>query len=107
MAVESEKRDRQISALAGQSENNDRQIAALIGRSVDHDVHLARTGERLDALAQSLQLLTLESEKHDRQFEQAANLVTEVAVGTARLLRAVEMHEHRHDSHDDRLEKLE
>jgi chromosome segregation ATPase len=107
MAVESEKRDRQIAALAGQSEKNDRQIAALIDRSADHDVHLARSGERLDALTQSLQLLALESEKHDRRFEQAAKLVTEVAEGTARLLRAVEMHEHRLDSHDDRLDKLE
>jgi hypothetical protein len=100
MAVESEKRDRQI-------DRNDRHIAVLIDRSVDRDMHLARTGERLDALTQSLQLLALESEKHDRQFDRAAKLVTEVAEGTARLLRVVEMHEHRLDSHDDRLDKLE
>jgi len=107
MAVESEKRDRQIASLAVQSDRNDRQIAVLIDRSVDRDMHLARTGERLDAVTQSLQLLALESEKHDRQFDRAAKLVTEVAEGTARLLRVVEMHEHRLDSHDDRLDKLE
>ena len=60
-----------------------------------------------DAVAQSLQLLALETEKHDGQIEKATSLVTEVAGGTARLLRVVEMHEHRLDSHDDRLDKLE
>ena len=70
--------------------------------------------ERLEALTRNLELSSLESEKHDRRFEQttkqieqAAKLVTEVAEGTARLLRVVEMHEHHLDSHDDRLDKLE
>jgi hypothetical protein len=63
--------------------------------------------ERLEALTRNLELLSLESEKHDRQLDRAAKLVTEVAEGTARLLRVVEMHEHRLDSHDDRLDKLE
>jgi hypothetical protein len=49
--------------------------------------------ERLETLSRNLELLSLETEKHDRQFEQAAKLVTEVAEGTARLLRVVEMHE--------------
>jgi hypothetical protein len=49
--------------------------------------------ERLQALTHNLELLSLETEKHDRQFEQAAKLVTKVAEGTARLLRVVEMHE--------------
>jgi len=71
------------------------------------DERLERVGERLDAVAESLQLLALETEKHDRQIESATRLVTEVAEGTARLLRVVEMHEHRLDSHDDRLDKLE
>lgn len=62
--------------------------------------------ERLEALTRNLEL-SLESEKHDRQLDRAAKLVTEVAEGTARLLRIVEMHEHRLDSHDDRLDKLE
>jgi hypothetical protein len=63
--------------------------------------------ERLEALTRNLELLSLESEKHDRQLDRAAKLVTEVAEGTARLLRIVEMHEHRLDSHDERLDKLE
>jgi hypothetical protein len=63
--------------------------------------------ERLGALTRNLELLSLESEKHDRQLDRAAKLVTEVAEGTARLLRVVEMHEHRLDSHDNRLDKLE
>jgi hypothetical protein len=63
--------------------------------------------ERLEALTRGRELLSLESEKHDRQLDRAATLVTEVAEGTARLLRIVEMHEHRLDSHDDRLDKLE
>jgi hypothetical protein len=62
---------------------------------------------RLEALTRNLELLSLESEKHDRQLDRAAKLVTEVAEGTARLLRVVEMHEHRPDSRDERLDKLE
>ncbi len=63
--------------------------------------------ERLQALTHNLELLSPESVKHDRQLDRAAKLITEVAEGTARLLRVVEMHEHRLDSHDDRLDKLE
>jgi hypothetical protein len=54
-----------------------------------------------------LELLSLETEKHDKQIAQLSTLVTEVAGGTARRLRVVEMHEHPLDSHDDRLDKLE
>jgi hypothetical protein len=63
--------------------------------------------ERLEALTHNLELLSLETEKHDEQIAQLGTLVTEVAVGTARLLRVVEIHEHRIDRHDDRLDKLE
>ena len=62
---------------------------------------------RLEALTHNLELLSLETEKHDKQIAQLSTLVTEVAVGTARLLRVVEMPEHRLDSHDNRLDKLE
>jgi hypothetical protein len=48
--------------------------------------------ERLEALTRNLELLSLESEKHDRQLDRAAKLVTEVAEGTARLLQVAEMH---------------
>jgi hypothetical protein len=51
--------------------------------------------ERLETLTHNLELLSLETEKHDKQIGQLGTLVTEVAEGTARLLRVVEMHEHR------------
>jgi hypothetical protein len=63
--------------------------------------------ERLEALTHSLELLSHETEKHDRQIAKLGTFVGEVAEGTARLLRVAEMHEHRLDSHDDRLDKLE
>jgi hypothetical protein len=63
--------------------------------------------ERLESLTHNLELLSLETEKHDKQIAQLGTLVTEFAQGTARLLRVVEMHEHRLDSHDDRPDKLE
>jgi hypothetical protein len=63
--------------------------------------------DRLEALTHNLELLSLETEKHDKQIGQLGTLVTEVAEGTARLLRVVEMHEHRLDSPADRLDKLE
>jgi hypothetical protein len=63
--------------------------------------------ERLEALTRNLELLSLETEKHDRQIAQLGTLVTEVAEGTARLLRVVETHDHRLDSHDDRLDDLQ
>jgi hypothetical protein len=43
--------------------------------------------ERLQAVTHALELLSLGSEKHDRQLDRAAKLITEVAEGTARLLR--------------------
>jgi hypothetical protein len=49
--------------------------------------------ERLEALTRNLELLSLETQKHDQQILQTTKLVTEVAEGTARLLRAAEKHE--------------
>jgi hypothetical protein len=43
--------------------------------------------ERLEALTHNLELLSLETEKHDNQIAQLSTLVTEVAGGTARWLR--------------------
>jgi len=63
--------------------------------------------QRLEALTRNLELLSLETEKHDKQVAQLGTLVTGVAEGTARLLRVVEMDEHRLDSPDDGLDKLE
>jgi hypothetical protein len=45
--------------------------------------------ERLEALTRNLELLSLGNEKHDRQLDRAAKLVTEVAEGAARLLAKV------------------
>ncbi len=42
--------------------------------------------ERLEALTRNLELLSLESEKHDRQLDRVAKLVIEVSEGTAGLL---------------------
>jgi hypothetical protein len=42
-------------------------------------------------LTRNLELLSLETEKHDRQLDRTAKLVTEVAEGTVRLLQVVEM----------------
>ena len=42
--------------------------------------------ERLENLTRNLQLLSLETEKRDKQVAQLANSVTEVTEGTARLL---------------------
>lgn len=58
--------------------------------------------ERLAALTHNLELLSLETEKHDKQIAQLSTLVTEVAEGTARLLRVVEVHEHWRMTNDER-----
>jgi hypothetical protein len=44
---------------------------------------------------------------NDRVWKSTRRKAAEVAEGTARLLRVVEMHEPRIESHDDRLDKLE
>jgi chromosome segregation ATPase len=117
MILETEKHDQQIAALTSRSAERwgefDRRMEALLSQSADHDARMSRMGEHVDALTQTVQLLALESEKHDRQFEQTnrqfeqvTKLVADVAEGTAKLLRVAEMHEHRLDSHDDRLENL-
>lgn len=49
--------------------------------------------ERLGALTRNLELLSVETEKRDKQIAQLGTLVTEVAEGTARLLRVAEMRE--------------
>ena len=42
--------------------------------------------ERLEALTHNLKLLSLETEKHDKQLTQLAPLVTEITQRTTRLL---------------------
>ena len=63
--------------------------------------------ERLEGLTNNLELLSLETEKPDKQIAQLRTLATDVAGGAARRLRIVEMPEPRLDSHDPRLDKLE
>jgi ABC-type transporter Mla subunit MlaD len=110
MILETEKHDHQIAAndrlINAMTEKHDRQVSALLGQAARQDARLDRVGERLDALTQSLQLLAMQTEKHDNQIKQTTLLVNDVAEGTARLLRVVEAHEHRLDSHDDRLDNL-
>jgi hypothetical protein len=43
--------------------------------------------ERLAAVKHTLELMSLQSEKHDRQLDRATKLITEISEGTARLLR--------------------
>jgi hypothetical protein len=42
--------------------------------------------ERLDVLTHNLELLSLETEKRDKQIAQLAPLVTQITQGTTRLL---------------------
>jgi hypothetical protein len=63
--------------------------------------------ERLEGLGHNLELLSLETEKYDKHIAQLRTPATDVAGGTARLWRIVEMPEPRLDSRDHRLDKLE
>jgi hypothetical protein len=71
------------------------------------DERLDRLVERHEALTRNMELLMLETEKHDRQIGDLTKLVGDIAQGIARLVHTAEMHEHRLDSHDDRLDNLE
>lgn len=64
------------------------------------DERLERLTERHEALTQIVQSLT-------KDVEGMRGFISDIAQGTARLLRIVEMHEHRLDSHNDRLDNLE
>jgi hypothetical protein len=71
------------------------------------DERLEKLAERHEVLAQNVELLLLDTQKHDKQIGDLASIVKDVAEGTARLLHVVELHEHRLDSHSDRMDKLE
>jgi hypothetical protein len=61
-------------------------INARSGRNRKKEIAMT-IDERLEVLTRNLELLSLESEKHDRQLDRAPKLVMEVAEGTTRLLR--------------------
>jgi hypothetical protein len=68
------------------------------------DQRLDRLVERHEALTESVELIA----KEMREMAAKTNAtITDLGVGIARLLRVVEMHEHRLDNHDDRLDGLE
>ena len=71
------------------------------------DERLDRLVVRHEALTESVLLLVEQSKQHDKQIGQLATLVTQIAEGTARLVRMAELHERRLDDHDDRINRLE
>jgi hypothetical protein len=65
------------------------------------------TDERLDRLVERHEAVTQSVESLTRDVAEMRGIVSDIAHGTARLLRVVEMPEHRLDSHNDRLDNLE
>jgi ABC-type transporter Mla subunit MlaD len=65
------------------------------------------TDERLDRLVERHEALTQSVESLTRDLHDMRGFISDIAQGTARLLRVVEMHENRLDGHNDRLDNLE
>jgi chromosome segregation ATPase len=82
--------DDRLEALARSTEANNRQLEVLLELVAKHDADIAKLATR-----------------HNGDFARLEKLVAEIAEGTARLLHTAELHEHRLDSHDDRLDNLE
>lgn len=82
--------DDRLEALARSAEAHDRQLDALLQLAAKHDADIAKLAT-----------------KHNGDFARVEKLVSEIAEGTARLLHAAELHQHRLDSHDGRLDNLE
>jgi len=82
------------------------QGAAIIS-CMNIDERLEKLAERHEALTHNVELLMLETEKHGKEIGELKNIVKDFAEGTARLLHVAELHQHRLDSHDDRIDKLE
>jgi predicted nuclease with TOPRIM domain len=64
------------------------------------DERLAKLVERHEALTQSVEMLTAD-------VRDLKTLVSDIAEGTARLLRTAELHSERMDRHQTRLDNLE
>ena len=69
---------------------------------MDIDERLGKLAVRTDALAQSVELIASMHKDNEKRIERMAqgnarleSLVTEIAEGTARLLRVAEVHEQR------------
>jgi chromosome segregation ATPase len=92
-----EARDRQIEASNRQIEASNRQIEAH-SRQLEALLELAAKND-----ADIAKLAT----KQHGDNARLEKLVTEIAEGTARLLHTAELHQHRLDSHNDRLDNLE
>lgn len=64
------------------------------------DERLERLIERHEALTQSVELMVAENKQRDKRMG-------EIMEGIARLLHVAEIHEHRLDEHDARLDDLD
>ena len=82
--------DKRLEALARSAEAHDRQLESLLELSAKHDSEIAKLAAQQNG-----------------DFTRLEKIVTQIAEGTARLLHTAELHEHRLDSHGDRLDNLE
>jgi hypothetical protein len=60
--------------------------------------------ERIDAIAQSVELFILENRDRENKWEKRFGFIGE---SLEKLAHIAELHQHRLDSHDDRLDNLE
>ena len=74
------------------------------------DERLERLAERHEALTQTVELIVAENrqaaEKMAAENKQRDRRLGEIMEGIASLLHVAEIHEHRLDQHDDRLDNL-
>jgi protein subunit release factor A len=75
------------------------------------DERMDRLTERHEALVQTIELTMIENRerdaKWDKRFSQLTAVVERVAESIDKLSHIAELHQHRLDSHDDRLDELE
>ena len=74
------------------------------------DERLERLTERHEALTQSVELMVAENRDRNNQLsanKQRDKRMGEIMEGIARLLHVAEIHEHRLDEHDARLDDLD
>jgi hypothetical protein len=71
------------------------------------DERLDRLVERHEALTQSAESLTRDIRDVRGAISDMRGFINDVAQGTARLLRIVEIHEHRIAGHETRVDNLE
>ena len=75
------------------------------------DERLEKLTERHEALAQSIELMIHENrerdERWDKRFGQLGSILEKITDSVAHLSHIAELHQHRLDSHSDRLDTLE